>query len=60
MFVNARVDTYRLPRDRTAWIKETLVRAHAYAMAGADGDLRPRGPGRGDRQNAMHRPTGRA
>ncbi|WP_407699031.1 isocitrate lyase/PEP mutase family protein [Streptomyces katsurahamanus] len=38
LFVNARIDTHRLPPgDRTAWLEETLTRAHAYAEAGADG-----------------------
>ena len=36
LFVNARIDTHRLP-DRSAWLEETLARAHAYASAGADG-----------------------
>jgi 2-methylisocitrate lyase-like PEP mutase family enzyme len=38
LFVNARIDTHRLPPgDRAAWLKETLIRARAYSMAGADG-----------------------
>lgn len=38
LFINARIDTHRLPPgDRTAWLDETLARAHAYAAAGADG-----------------------
>ncbi|MGW2202483.1 isocitrate lyase/PEP mutase family protein [Streptomyces sp. NPDC001774] len=38
LFVNARIDTHRLPPgDRTAWLDETLTRARAYAAAGADG-----------------------
>ncbi|MFE7245400.1 isocitrate lyase/phosphoenolpyruvate mutase family protein [Streptomyces sp. NPDC057580] len=38
LFVNARIDTHRLPPgDRTAWMKETLVRAHTYAMAARTG-----------------------
>jgi 2-methylisocitrate lyase-like PEP mutase family enzyme len=36
LFINARIDTHRLPPgDRTAWLDETLARA--YAAAGADG-----------------------
>ncbi|MFJ8658287.1 isocitrate lyase/phosphoenolpyruvate mutase family protein [Streptomyces sp. NPDC093795] len=39
LFVNARIDTHRLPPsgDRAAWLAETLLRARAYAAAGADG-----------------------
>ncbi|MFE4310989.1 isocitrate lyase/phosphoenolpyruvate mutase family protein [Streptomyces sp. NPDC056891] len=38
LFVNARIDTHRLPPgDREAWLEETLSRAAAYAAAGADG-----------------------
>ncbi|MEV0200698.1 isocitrate lyase/phosphoenolpyruvate mutase family protein [Nonomuraea sp. NPDC050691] len=38
LFINARIDTHRLPPgDRTTWLDETLSRAHAYATAGADG-----------------------
>ncbi|WSJ94305.1 isocitrate lyase/phosphoenolpyruvate mutase family protein [Streptomyces sp. NBC_01320] len=38
LFINARIDTHRLPpHDRTAWLDETLARARAYAAAGADG-----------------------
>lgn len=38
LFINARIDTHRLPPgDRTAWLDETLTRARAYAAAGADG-----------------------
>ncbi|MGW6915361.1 isocitrate lyase/PEP mutase family protein [Kitasatospora sp. NPDC054939] len=38
LFVNARIDTHRLPEaDRGAWLDETLARARAYAQAGADG-----------------------
>lgn len=38
LFVNARIDTHRLPDDGfEAWRKETLLRADAYAAAGADG-----------------------
>ncbi|MFE4517566.1 isocitrate lyase/phosphoenolpyruvate mutase family protein [Kitasatospora sp. NPDC056783] len=38
LFINARIDTHRLPPgDRTTWLDETLTRAHAYAEAGADG-----------------------
>jgi 2-methylisocitrate lyase-like PEP mutase family enzyme len=38
LFINARIDTHRLPPgDRTAWLDETLARALAYAAAGADG-----------------------
>ncbi|MGW1976068.1 isocitrate lyase/PEP mutase family protein [Streptomyces sp. NPDC001889] len=38
LFVNARIDTHRLPPgDRAEWMKETLVRAYAYVAAGADG-----------------------
>ncbi|MFE7113131.1 isocitrate lyase/phosphoenolpyruvate mutase family protein [Streptomyces sp. NPDC057575] len=38
LFINARIDTHRLPPgDRTAWLDETLARARAYAAAGADG-----------------------
>ncbi|MEU1288763.1 isocitrate lyase/phosphoenolpyruvate mutase family protein [Kitasatospora sp. NPDC005856] len=38
LFINARIDTHRLPPgDRTTWLDETLTRARAYATAGADG-----------------------
>ncbi|MEU3744367.1 MULTISPECIES: isocitrate lyase/phosphoenolpyruvate mutase family protein [Streptomyces] len=38
LFVNARIDTHRMPSgDPAAWLDETLVRARAYAAAGADG-----------------------
>ncbi|MFD8010747.1 isocitrate lyase/phosphoenolpyruvate mutase family protein [Streptomyces sp. NPDC058955] len=38
LFINARIDTHRLPPgDHAAWLDETLTRAHAYAAAGADG-----------------------
>ena len=38
LFINARIDTHRLPPgDRTAWLNETLTRASAYAAVGADG-----------------------
>ncbi|WP_398691569.1 isocitrate lyase/phosphoenolpyruvate mutase family protein [Streptomyces atratus] len=38
LFINARIDTHRLPpENRTAWLNETLARARAYAAAGADG-----------------------
>ncbi|MET8590402.1 isocitrate lyase/phosphoenolpyruvate mutase family protein [Streptomyces sp. NPDC005078] len=38
LFINARIDTHRLPPgDRKAWLDETLTRARAYATAGADG-----------------------
>lgn len=38
LFVNARIDTHRLPPgDRSAWMDETVSRARAYATAGADG-----------------------
>ncbi|MFD4531686.1 isocitrate lyase/phosphoenolpyruvate mutase family protein [Kitasatospora sp. NPDC058397] len=38
LFINARIDTHRLPPgDHTAWLDETLTRARAYAAAGADG-----------------------
>ncbi|MET9658921.1 isocitrate lyase/phosphoenolpyruvate mutase family protein [Streptomyces sp. NPDC006510] len=38
LFINARIDTHRLPPgDRVAWLDETLTRAGAYAAAGADG-----------------------
>ncbi|MFI9209020.1 isocitrate lyase/phosphoenolpyruvate mutase family protein [Streptomyces sp. NPDC053253] len=38
LFVNARIDTHRMPSgDRAAWLDETLARARAYAAAGADG-----------------------
>ncbi|WP_405859751.1 isocitrate lyase/phosphoenolpyruvate mutase family protein [Streptomyces sp. NBC_00090] len=38
LFLNARIDTHRLPTgDRAAWLDETLARARAYAAAGADG-----------------------
>lgn len=38
LFLNARIDTHRLPAgDPEAWLKETVTRATAYAEAGADG-----------------------
>ncbi|MFJ6636068.1 isocitrate lyase/phosphoenolpyruvate mutase family protein [Streptomyces sp. NPDC091376] len=38
LFINARIDTHRLPPgDRAAWLDETLARGRAYAEAGADG-----------------------
>ncbi|ALO06145.1 PEP phosphonomutase [Streptomyces venezuelae] len=38
LFLNARIDTHRMPSgDPAAWLEETLVRARAYAAAGADG-----------------------
>lgn len=38
LFINARIDTHRLPPgDPAAWLEETLTRAGAYAAAGADG-----------------------
>ncbi|MEU5400721.1 isocitrate lyase/phosphoenolpyruvate mutase family protein [Streptomyces sp. NPDC005963] len=38
LFINARIDTHRLPPgDRATWLDETLTRAGAYATAGADG-----------------------
>lgn len=38
LFINARIDTHRMPSgDRAAWLEETLARARAYAAAGADG-----------------------
>ncbi|MER6913760.1 isocitrate lyase/phosphoenolpyruvate mutase family protein [Streptomyces sp. NPDC000594] len=38
LFINARIDTHRLPPgDRAAWMAETRTRAIAYAAAGADG-----------------------
>ncbi|WP_411293214.1 isocitrate lyase/phosphoenolpyruvate mutase family protein [Streptomyces sp. CBMA156] len=38
LFINARIDTHRLPPgNRAAWLDETLTRARAYAAAGADG-----------------------
>ncbi|MFD9717793.1 isocitrate lyase/phosphoenolpyruvate mutase family protein [Streptomyces sp. NPDC059076] len=38
LFINARIDTHRLPPGgRAAWLDETLSRAGAYATAGADG-----------------------
>ncbi|MFE0652467.1 isocitrate lyase/phosphoenolpyruvate mutase family protein [Streptomyces sp. NPDC059534] len=38
LFINARIDTHRLPPgDRTVWLHETRARARAYAAAGADG-----------------------
>ncbi|MFF9011398.1 isocitrate lyase/phosphoenolpyruvate mutase family protein [Streptomyces sp. NPDC014870] len=38
LFINARIDTHRLPPgDRSAWLDETLARARAYGAAGADG-----------------------
>jgi 2-methylisocitrate lyase-like PEP mutase family enzyme len=38
LFLNARIDTHRLPdADRARWLPETLTRAAAYVDAGADG-----------------------
>ncbi|MFJ6141039.1 isocitrate lyase/phosphoenolpyruvate mutase family protein [Kitasatospora sp. NPDC092286] len=38
LFVNARIDTHRLPGgDPSVWRRETLARAEAYVAAGADG-----------------------
>jgi len=38
LFLNARIDTHRLPgADRAEWLHETLTRAVAYVDAGADG-----------------------
>jgi 2-methylisocitrate lyase-like PEP mutase family enzyme len=38
LFVNARIDTHRLPgADGEMWLQETLTRAGAYVDAGADG-----------------------
>ncbi|WP_440066671.1 isocitrate lyase/PEP mutase family protein [Streptosporangium sp. OZ121] len=38
LFVNARIDTHRLPGgDLAVWLQETLARAEAYVAAGADG-----------------------
>jgi 2-methylisocitrate lyase-like PEP mutase family enzyme len=38
LFVNARIDTHRLPVDAGAdWLAETVARASAYGDAGADG-----------------------
>jgi len=38
MFINARIDTHRLPAiDDSLWLDETIQRARAYAAAGASG-----------------------
>jgi 2-methylisocitrate lyase-like PEP mutase family enzyme len=38
LYINARIDTHRLPAgDRAAWLEITLARAGAYVAAGADG-----------------------
>ncbi|MEU8378543.1 isocitrate lyase/phosphoenolpyruvate mutase family protein [Streptosporangium sp. NPDC048865] len=38
LFINARIDTHRLPGgDLAVWLKETLARTEAYVAAGADG-----------------------
>lgn len=38
LFINARIDTHRLPAgDPARWRRETLARAEAYVAAGADG-----------------------
>jgi 2-methylisocitrate lyase-like PEP mutase family enzyme len=38
LFINARIDTHRLPTSESgAWLRETVNRAEAYMAAGADG-----------------------
>ena len=39
LFINARIDTHSLLGDAERWLSETVVRARAYAEAGADGIL---------------------
>ncbi|WP_295033144.1 isocitrate lyase/phosphoenolpyruvate mutase family protein [uncultured Microbacterium sp.] len=38
-FINARIDTHSLLGDAERWMSETVLRARAYAEAGADGIL---------------------